>query len=56
MSIYKKICYKIENLFIKRMSKTDLDFKVNMDRAEEYRQKKERTKLENKKNKKKLAS
>lgn len=56
MNIYKKICYKVENFFIKRMSKTDLDFKINMDRAIDYRTKKQMTKSNKRKNQNKIAS
>ena len=51
MSLYRKICYKVEDLFIKMLSKTDEELKVNMQKAEFYRKSKK-----SKKEIKKLAS
>ena len=51
MSLYRKICYKVEDLFIKMLSKTDEELKANMEKAEFYRKSKKP-----KQNSKKLAS
>ncbi|MEF9990546.1 MAG: hypothetical protein RRZ84_05835 [Romboutsia sp.] len=52
MSIYRKVCYKVENFLIKRISKSECDFKVNMERAGLYRETKEAKKLKKKNSKK----
>lgn len=40
MSLYKKICYKVENFFIKKMSKNEEELKKNMEKADSYRKSK----------------
>lgn len=51
MGIYRNVCYKVENFFIKRMSKTENDLKVNMQKAEIFRENKEQAKIEKKNSK-----
>ncbi|MGL6108375.1 hypothetical protein [Romboutsia sp.] len=40
MSLYRKICYKVEDFFIKRMSKSEKELKINMEKANFYRKSK----------------
>lgn len=53
MSIYRNVCYKVENFFIKRMSKSESDLKENMKKAQLFRENKERDKIEKKNSKRK---
>ena len=54
MRIYRTLCYKVENLFIKIMSRKSQNFEVNIEKAERYRRDKEMKNIEKKQGKKTL--
>lgn len=48
MKLYRKICYKVENIFIKIMSKGNQNFEINIEKAERFRKNKEMKKIQKK--------
>ena len=49
MNLYRKICYKVEDFFITKMSKTEAQLKLNMEKADLYRKNKKNSMYEEKK-------